>query len=343
VSVTTRLTEEMLNARFPRVRVANLPTPLEDAPRLSAALGGATRILIKRDDLTGLAFGGNKVRKLEWLLGAAQVAGADSVITLGAGQSNHCRQTAAAAAKAGLACYLILYPPFHGEGQGNLLLDNLLGATIVRLPSRDAGVVQAGTDDLIARLRAEGKRPYLVPVGGSTPIGALGYVLGAIELGDQLAAAGIQPSRVYVSSGSAGTQSGLLVGAAGTGASYRIMGITPGDKTANLAPKVASLSNETAALLGLDARFTTADLVVDDGYAGPAYGTLTPECAEAIRLVARTEGILLDPVYAGKAMAALIDHVRRGDVGRDESVVFIHTGGTPALFAYASELAGSGP
>jgi D-cysteine desulfhydrase family pyridoxal phosphate-dependent enzyme len=342
VSVTTRLTEETLNARFPRVRVANLPTPLEDAPRLSAALGGP-RILIKRDDLTGLAFGGNKTRKLEWLLGEAQAAGADCVITLGAGQSNHCRQTAAAAAKAGLVCYLILYPPFHGEGQGNLLLDDLLGATLLRVESRDGGAVKAATDDLIARLRAEGKRPYLVPVGGSTPTGALGYVLGAIELGDQLAAASIRPSRVYVSSGSAGTQSGLVVGAAGTGASYRIFGITPGDKTANLAPKVASLSNETAALLGLAARFTTSDLVVDDGYAGPAYGTLTPECAEAIRLVAQTEGVLLDPVYVGKAMAGLINHIRRGDVGRDESVVFIHTGGTPALFAYATELAGTRP
>jgi D-cysteine desulfhydrase family pyridoxal phosphate-dependent enzyme len=337
VSVTARLTEELLNARFPRVRVANLPTPLEDAPRLSAALGGL-RILIKRDDLTGLALGGNKTRKLEWLLGEAQGNGADCIITLGAGQSNHCRQTVAAAAKAGLDCYLILYPPFHGEGQGNLLLDDLLGARIVRAASRDPATVTAATDNLIAQLKAEGRHPFLVPVGGSTPTGALGYVLAAIELNDQLSARSVRPSRLYVSSGSAGTQSGLLVGAAGVGASYQVLGITPGDKRENLAPKVAQVSNETAALLGLDARFTVDDLVVDDGYGGPAYGTLTPECAEAIRLVARTEGILLDPVYAGKAMAGLIDHIRRGEIGRDESVVFVHTGGTPALFAYAAEL-----
>jgi D-cysteine desulfhydrase family pyridoxal phosphate-dependent enzyme len=339
VSVTTRLTEATLNDRFPRVRVANLPTPLEDAPRLTAALGGP-RILLKRDDLTGLALGGNKVRKLEWLFGEARASGADCVITLGAGQSNHCRQTAAAAAKAGLDCYLILYPPFHGEGQGNLLLDDLLGATIVRVTSRGSNAVQATTEDLVTRLRAAGRRPYLIPVGGSTSTGALGYVLGAIELGDQLAAANVQPSRVYVSSGSAGTQSGLLVGAAGIGAAYQVIGVSPGDKASELAEKIVGVSNETAERLGLAARFTLADALVEERYAGPAYGTLTPECREAMRLLARTEGVLLDPVYTGKALAGLIDHVQRGEIGRNDAVVFIHTGGTPALFAYAAELSG---
>ncbi len=340
MSVTTRLTEEMLNARFPRVRVANLPTPLEAAPRLSATLGGP-QIYLKRDDLTGLAMGGNKTRKLEWLIGEAQAAGADCVITIGAGQSNHCRQTAAAAAKAGLDCYLLLTPPFHGEGQGNLLLDDLLGATIVRVEGREANAVKNATDDLIARLRAEGRRPHLVPVGGSTPIGALGYVLCAIELGDQLARENLQPTRLYCSSGSGGTQSGLVVGAAALGAPYQIIGVSPGGKATGIAAKVADVSNDTAALLGLDNRFAASDVVVDDGYTGPAYGTITPECIEAVRLVARTEGVLLDPVYVGKAMAGLIDHIRRGHIGRDESVVFVHTGGSPALFAYASELAGS--
>ena len=341
MSVTTRLTEEMLNARFPRVRVANLPTPLEDAPRLSAALGGP-RILIKRDDLTGLALGGNKTRKLEWLLGEARAAGADCVITIGAGQSNHCRQTAAAAAKAGLDCFLILTPPFHGEAQGNLLLDNLLGAKIMRVEAREADAVQVATDDLIGRLRAAGRHPQLIPVGGSTPIGALGYALCAIELGDQLTAANVRPTRLYCSSGSAGTQSGLVVGAAGVKAPYKIIGVSPGGKGTDIAARVAKLSTETAELLGLDRRFTIEDISVDDRYTGPAYGTLTPACTEAIRLVARTEGILLDPVYAGKAMAGLIDHIRCGDIGLDESVVFVHTGGSPALFAYAAELASAG-
>lgn len=331
------LTEGTLTTRFPRVRLANLPTPLEEAPRFAAAIGSA-RVLIKRDDLTGLAFGGNKVRKLEWLVGDARAHGADCLITIGAGQSNHCRQTAAAAARAGLASYLILTPPFHGEGQGNLLLDDLLGATIIRVESREPEAVQRAADGLIARLRAEGHQPYLIPVGGSTPVGALGYVLCALELHNQLANLGVTPSHVFVSSGSAGTQSGLLVGARAAGARYRIVGVSPGSKAPGVVSRVVEVANATAALLDLADRFSTADVLVDDRYTGPAYGTLTAECVEAIRLLARTEGILLDPVYAGKAMAGLIDGVRRGEVPRDATVVFIHTGGTPALFAYAADL-----
>lgn len=335
------LVESTLNARFPRVRIANLPTPLEEAPRFSQAVGGG-RILIKRDDLTGLAFGGNKTRKLEWLIGAARAEQADCLITLGAGQSNHCRQTVAAAAKVGLDCFLVLYPPFHGEGQGNLLLDDLLGAQIVRADSRAPGVVDRVTDDLTARLRSEGRKPYLVPVGGSTPVGALGYVLCAVELQDQLVERGVDVSRVYFSSGSAGTQSGLVVGARGLDAGWRLVGVSPGGKGIDVARHVAQVSNGTAELLGLPDRFVPDDILVDDRYTGPAYGTITPACVEAIRMLARTEGILLDPVYAGKAMAGLIDQVRRGEVGRDETVVFIHTGGTPALFAYGPELLGAG-
>jgi D-cysteine desulfhydrase family pyridoxal phosphate-dependent enzyme len=334
----TLLTEQMLDERFPRVRLATLPTPLEDAPRFSAALGGP-RVLIKRDDLTGLALGGNKVRKLEWLLGDARAKSADCVITIGAGQSNHCRQTAAAAARTGLDCYLLLTPPFKSEGQGNELLDELLGARIVRVASREPGSREAARDQLVARLKAEGRRPYFIPSGGSTPIGALGYVLCSIELGQQLADAGIAPSRVYFSSGSAGTHTGLEVGARANHASYRLVGVSDGDKGSEIAAKVARLSDETAKTLGLEARFSPAELtVVDDRYTGPAYGTPSPEGIEAIRLLARTEGILLDPVYTSKAMAGLIDHARRGEIGRDETVVFVHTGGAPALFAYAQEL-----
>jgi D-cysteine desulfhydrase family pyridoxal phosphate-dependent enzyme len=332
------LTEDALTAQFPRLRFAQLPTPLEEAPRLGAALGGV-RVLIKRDDLTGLALGGNKARKLEWLVGEAKARGADCVITLGAGQSNHCRQTAAAAARAGLDCYLILSLPFHGEGQGNLLLDDLLGATIVRVESGDA--VERATDDLLKRLRAEGRQPYLIPVGGSNPVGALGYVLCALELHDQLARLGATPSHVFVASGSAGTQGGLLVGARAAGDGYRIVGISPGSKAADVISRVLAVANATAEKIGLPDRFGLSDVLVDDAYTGPAYGTLTAECSAAIRLLARTEGILLDPVYAGKAMAGLIDYVRRGVIPRDSTVVFIHTGGTPALFAYAAELRGA--
>jgi D-cysteine desulfhydrase family pyridoxal phosphate-dependent enzyme len=332
------LTEETLNARFPRTRFATLPTPLEDAPRFSAALGGP-RVLIKRDDLTGLALGGNKTRKLEWLIGDARAQKADCVITVGAGQSNHCRQTAAAAARAGLECYLLLTPPFHGEGQGNLLLDDLLGARIVRVDSREANARDVALERLVERLRAEGRRPYWIPGGGSNAVGALGYVLCAIEMADQLAGLGVQARRVYCSSGSAGTQSGLLVGARGTNADYEVIGVSPGSKSGDVEPRVAQVSNDTASLLKLNETFTAADVVVDDAYTGPAYGTLTPECVEAVRLLARTEGILLDPVYTGKAMAALIDHARRGFISSGDTVVFVHTGGTPALFAYADELA----
>lgn len=332
------LIEQTLNERFPRTRLAELPTPLEDAPRFSAALGGP-RVLVKRDDLTGLALGGNKTRKLEWLIGQARAEGADCVLTIGAGQSNHCRQTAAAAAKAGLDCYLLLTPPFHGEGQGNLLLDDLLGAKPVRVDSRDPAGRDGAADHLIATLRAEGRRPYLIPAGGSTPVGALGYVLCAVELGHQLAEDGIRPSRVYFSSGSGGTHAGLEVGARANGADYGLIGVSPGGNGREIAAKVARLSDATAQLLGLDLRFADSRITVDDRYTGPAYGTLTPGCVEAVRLLACTEGILLDPVYAGKAMAALVDHARKGEIGANETVVFIHTGGTPALFAYAEELA----
>jgi D-cysteine desulfhydrase family pyridoxal phosphate-dependent enzyme len=334
------LDEGTLAARLPRCPLATLPTPIEDAPRLSAALDGP-RILIKRDDLTGLAFGGNKVRKLEWLLGDALAKGADCLVTLGAGQSNHCRQTAAAAVRAGLACYLLLYPPFHGEGQANLLLDELLGAHITRLGGREPEVQQRGTDDLLARLRSDGRRPYLIPVGGSNGVGSVGYVLCALELRRQLTERGLEPTHVYFSSGSAGTHAGLLVGRDVAGAAWRLVGISPGHPAAYLTPRVAEVAAETAALLHLpDAHraYAAADVQLDDSYVGPRYGTLTPECVEAVRLVARTEGLLLDPVYTGKAMAGLIAHIRRGRITSHDTVVFIHTGGTPGLFAYHEEL-----
>lgn len=329
------ITEEALQERFPRYSLANLPTPLEDAPRLSAALGGP-RILIKRDDLTGLALGGNKVRKLEWLLGDALAQGADCLITTGALQSNHCRQTAGAAAKAGLPCYLVLRAPFEGEGQGNVLLDELLGARLIRVT--DSARTAETIERLIADLRAEGRKPYLIPVGGSTSVGALGYVVAALELKRQLDERNLSATRVYFSSGSAGTQSGLIVGTKAAGATWQLVGVTPGGGAEGLRRQVLSLARETADQIGLGQPISAEEVIVDDRYVGPGYGQLTSECVEAIRLVAQTEGILLDPVYAGKAMVGLIDQARRGTVGRDETIVFLHTGGTPALFAYAEEL-----
>jgi 1-aminocyclopropane-1-carboxylate deaminase/D-cysteine desulfhydrase-like pyridoxal-dependent ACC family enzyme len=268
--------------------------------------------------------------------------GADCLITLGAGQSNHCRQTAAAAVKAGIDSYLLLYPPFHGEGQGNLLLDDLLGAHLVRLDSRDPAVLERETERLVERLRSEGRRPYVIPVGGSNATGAVGYVLCAVELARQLAARGLDATHVYVSSGSSGTQSGLLVGRMALGASWQVVGVSPGTKGVDVAARVAEVGRACARLLGLEGDPAT-DVVTDDRYVGPAYGSVTPECAEAVRLLARSEGIVLDPVYTGKAMAGLIDHVRRGTLGPSDTVVFVHTGGTPALFAYGAELAMAAP
>lgn len=329
----------------PRISLATLPTPLVEAPRLRAALGGPARcprILIKRDDLTGLALGGNKVRKLEFLIADALRLDADVVITSGATQSNHARLTAAAARAAGLDCVLVLSarsenPPL----QGNLLLDRLLGATIHFIPSNPDPRFAVADDealkvaDVAADLVRHGRRPYVIPIGGSSPIGALGYVAGTLELRDQLAASGIHADRVYYASGSRGTQAGLELGARVFSCEYRLQGVAVSAGEPEKQLRAARLINEAASLLETPTRVDASELVTDQRFIGEGYGIPSAECLEAIKFVARHEATLLDPVYTGKAMARLIDDVRHGSVGANETVVFLHTGGAPALFAHA--------
>jgi len=324
--------------KMPRLRLAALPTPLDEAPRLSAALGGP-RILIKRDDLTGLAFGGNKTRKLEYLMADARRQGADVVLTVGAAQSNHARQTAAAACRLGLRCILVLSRSQHNELQGNLLLDELLGAEI-RLIDPTPGYPPATAMREFAEEEArKGRRPYLIPGGGSNAVGCMGYVQCVLEMAQQLLDAGVSADYVYVSSGSGGTQGGLVLGKKLYHADYEVIGVSPGGKADGVRASCARVANEGAELLGVDLRFTPDEMIVHDEYVGPGYAIPTSASSEAVRLFARTEGVVVDPVYTAKAAAGMVDHIRQGRIRKDQTVVFLHTGGTPALFAYNEETA----
>jgi D-cysteine desulfhydrase family pyridoxal phosphate-dependent enzyme len=320
--------------KLARLKLAALPTPLEEAPRLTAALGGA-RILIKRDDLTGLAFGGNKTRKLEYLIADAAARGADVVLTVGAAQSNHCRQTAAAARKAGLRAILVLGRSEHNELQGNLLLDALLDAD-VRLVDGNAA---AAMEQVAEEERRRGARPYLIPGGGSNGLGSLGYAQCVLELQTQLLDRGAGVDYLYLSSGSGGTQGGLVLGAKMFSAGYRIVGVSPGGRAEGVRAASLRAATEGARLLGLPIELSETDFVVHDEYVGPGYAVPTEASNEAIRLFAQTEGLIIDPVYTAKAAAGLIDHVRSRRIPADATVVFLHTGGTPALFAYHAEVA----
>ncbi len=332
----------MTAAGAQRLRLAHLPTPLEPLERLSRELGGP-RIWVKRDDCTGLAGGGNKTRKLEFLLGEALDRSADTVLTTGAVQSNHARQTAAACARLGLGCELFLTEAAPGRGEsyrhsGNVLLDRILGAKVRILP----GGVSAETamEERAEALRGEGRRPYVIPVGGSNAVGALGYVECAGELSAQAGGMGLGIDAVVHASASHGTQAGLAVGLAAAGAEARLLGVGVSGSSRQARANAERVAAATCERLGSPRRF--AELEVDDRFVGEGYGVPTPEGLAAIRLLARLEGLLLDPVYTGKAMAGLVAMVREGRFGADENVVFLHTGGWPALFAYKEELAEEG-
>jgi len=319
----------MLTNRRPRVSIAHLPTPLEMLPRLTAYLGGP-QLWAKRDDQTGLATGGNKTRKLEFLVAEALAQGADTLVTCGAAQSNHARQTAAAAARFGLACTLVLRGEPPPQAQGNLLLDELLGAEIV----------WAGADDLTARLeetadalRSRGRRPCVVPYGGSNPVGVCGYVAAMEELLAQAAQMGLSFDHIVLASSSGGTQAGLTVAARALGYRGRILGISVDLPAAPLRRRMAELATATADHLGLPLTFTPEDFAVEEGYRGGGYGVIGDLEREAIRLLARTEGLLLDPVYTGRAFGGLIDLIRQGAFSPRERVLFWHTGGVAGLFA----------
>jgi D-cysteine desulfhydrase family pyridoxal phosphate-dependent enzyme len=328
-----------------RIPLATLPTPIHELPRLREALGGSTRcpkVLIKRDDLTGLALGGNKARKLEFLIGDALDQHATVVLTTGAAQSNHARMTAAAARAAGLKVHLVLTAEANPPVQGNLLLDRLFGAVIHYVPPPADPTLatseeeEAKVAEVLAALRASGERPYEIPVGGSSGVGVLGYTFGTRELVDQLSDAGEQPTRLYFASGSRGTQAGLTLGALWCDAAYAVYGVAVSGGESFKRERALRIANEAARLAAIDVPVTRNDLLTDQGYIGDGYGIPTPGCLEAIHLLAQTEGILLDPVYTAKAMACLIDHVRTGALDPRSSIVFLHTGGVPALFAHAS-------
>lgn len=326
--------------RFPRVRLTHAPTPLHPLANLSRHLGGPD-LWIKRDDATGLATGGNKTRKLEFLIGEALARGATHVVTQGAVQSNHVRQTIAAANLHGLKTTVLLEERVADADadyreNGNILLDRILGAAIEHRPS---GLdMNAELEPVGARLRAAGEVPYLIPGGGSSPVGALGYVLAAQELVAQADAAGLAIDRIVHATGSTGTQAGLLVGLEGSNAHIPVLGVSVRQPRERQQAAVSALARRTWDLLGIRGAFPDAAVVVDDGHVGEGYGILTDGAVEAIRLLARHEGILLDPVYTAKGFAGLIAAVRRGDFAKGETVVFLHTGGASGLFAYRSAL-----
>ena len=324
--------------KLPRFRLTQLPTPVEKLARLSRELGGP-ELLIKRDDQTGLALGGNKTRKLEFLVGDALAQGADTLITVGAAQSNHCRQTAAAAAKAGLQCELLLNGTKPDLPNGNLLLDRLFGATEHWIDrSQRAVKLHERTD----QLRAQGRKPYVIGVGGSNGVGATGYVVAMIELMEQLHASGQRVDHIVFGTSSGGTQAGIELGGRITGFNGKLHGLSI-DKNdpdhLEYETEVTQIANQCAEYIGSDVRLSKDDIHVVYGYMGEGYGVVGELEREAIRLMARSEGIVLDPVYAGRAFGALLDLIRKGTFKPDETVVFWHTGGTPALFAYAKEIA----
>jgi L-cysteate sulfo-lyase len=323
-------------ARFARLRITHAPTPLEPMKRLTELLGGPN-LWIKRDDCTGLATGGNKTRKLEYLMADALAKGADTVITQGATQSNHARQTAAIAAKLGLQCHLILedrtgYRHDDYRNSGNVFLDRLLGA---HLSEAAAGTnMDESMAQLADRLRGEGRRPYVIPGGGSNAIGALGYVTCALELAEQANNAGLNIDTLVSATGSAGTQAGLVAGLEGARAGFKVLGIGVRAPKQAQEEKVFQLAGQTAELLGVAGAVARETVVANCDYVGEGYGVPTPGMVEAVSLVAQTEGILLDPVYSGKAMAGLIDLIRKGEFHRGQNVVFLHTGGAVGLYGY---------
>ncbi|PWC14488.1 D-cysteine desulfhydrase [Brenneria corticis] len=324
-------------ARFPRLTLGHFPTPLEALPALSKHLGGPN-IYIKRDDATGLATGGNKTRKLEFLLADALQQGADVIITQGATQSNHVRQTIAAAAKLGLKTKVLLEKRVTDYGDdyqrsGNILLDNLLGGEIIdHLP---AGTdMQQAMEALADTLRQQGAKPYVIPGGGSNPIGALGYVAAAEELLFQSSQQRLRIDHIVHATGSTGTQAGLVAGLTATNSQIPLLGISVRAPREKQEENVYALAQRTWQLLGIDGEIPRHAVQVNSDYVGKGYGIPNQGTLEALTLLAQLEGILLDPVYSGKGMAGLIDLIRKGHFASDQNVVFIHTGGSAGLFGY---------
>ena len=318
---------------IPRLHFAHLPTPIEELPRLSEFLNGP-RILIKRDDQTGLAFGGNKTRKLEFLVAEALEQGAQTLITGGALQSNHCRQTAAAAARFGLDCILILNGEMPEQPSANLWLDQLFNAQIVNVRER------SGRDEALQetydKAVAAGKKPYLVTYGGSSPTGALGYAFAMKEFLEE----SVQADWIVFGTSSGGTHAGLVLGQRIFGFKGKVLGISIDEPEEWLKERVSELATDASEKLGERVEFTGDDVLANEEYCQAGYGVLTDAEREAVKLFAKNEGLLLDPVYTGRAAAGMIDLIRNGFFKKDQTVLFWHTGGQPALFAekYARNL-----
>ena len=322
-------------ARLPQVDLGHFPTPLEECPRLSEALGGP-RIFMKREDCSGLAFGGNKVRQLTFTIGDAVAQGADTIVHGAASQSNHCRQAAAACGKLGLKCYLRLARDHKSILQGNLLLSNLAGADVEIVDVPFGPELDVVKYELAEKLKAQGMKPYVVASPRSTALAAVAFTWCIAEIAQQQQQLGIDADWIYTTS-VGGTQAGLVLGTKTLALKMKPYGIAPIRWEGKL-ERLRTAANSAAEFLELDTSVTDADIQNTDDYIGQAYGYLTPECIDALKLVVKTEGIFLDPVYTAKAMACLIDHIQQGKLSRDNTVIFLHTGGTPAIFAYQEEL-----
>jgi L-cysteate sulfo-lyase len=323
-----------LTADIPRFSLGHWPTPLEELPRFSEAAGGP-RIVIKRDDQTGLATGGNKTRALEFLVGDALAQGADTLVTAGSAQSNHARQTAAAAARYGLRRDLVLRGQGPPDVNGNLLLDHVLGAHIHWSGDQPLGQVMRQVSD---ELRAAGRRPYTVPYGGSNELGILGYVAGIEELVTQIVQREIDLDRIVIASASGGQQAGLVLGKRALGLDIEITGIATEKRRADALSFMLELATSAATCLGLDLAFQESDFELLEAYLRQGYATPGEAEREAIQLLASTEGILVDPVYTGRALAGMLDLIRRDVIGPDETICFWHTGGMAGLFAWSEWL-----
>ena len=336
------LTQDELAAKLdeqPRVKLGTFPTPLDACPRLSEAVDGPP-IYIKRDDLTGLALGGNKTRNLEFQIGSALAQGCDSVVAGADTQSNQCRQASAACAKVGLDCFLVLSGGLHNDVQGNLLLDHIFGANVTVLEDTSIDNLQERIDPIEAELRAQGRKPYRITSMYPEPAlrAMCGYLSCALELSTQLSALPQPPSAIFITSGSGTTHAGFAAGIKVLGLDIEVVGISIKEPAAEQRENVAARSQRLAEQLDIPCGLSADEVRVSDDYLGAGYGLVTPEGMEAIRLTAQHEGILLDPVYTGKTMSGLIDAARAGDLPADRPAIMVHTGGIPAIFAYHEEL-----
>ena len=322
---------------IPRIRLANLPTPLHELPRLGRELGGP-RIYIKRDDLTSLVLGGNKVRKLEFLIADAIQQGCDTVITAGRSQSNHACLTAAAALQSGIHPVLLLFDDHPTTDVGNLFIDRLLNAECRFFPEKEYERVETFLSQVAEELRSKGKHPYIIPIGGASPIGCLGYIFGAKEIKEQLNSMGIWPDVIVHASSTGGTLAGLEIGRRLFGLDVPVVTMTVYRPGQELASRVVREAEETIAYLGLNLTLRPSDLTIYDQYIGPGYGIVTEETVKTIQLFARTEGIILDPVYSAKAAWGMVDLIARGVYKQNQTVLFIHTGGIPGLFAKTPQI-----